>query len=265
MKNQKSHKHFCNFLWRIPADFINSLTRREKVCLVLLLTFIFDYALPSTLYFHGFTGSTKWLLKENGLYENLGAIASFIGSMVLVRAYIKYPVGNSFGLFGTKRNVFLLLLAIFMFFVAGEEISWGQQLFGFSVPGLISEINFQGEFNIHNLKMIQESNNALAISATRLLLAYLVLLPMALLAFPTFQRMFNSIGIPFGSIQISLLALANYFIYVYLVSFDVFKKWTHDSLHEIFETNLEIVLLVLAFEIYSSAKGRVTTVDGKRR
>ncbi len=246
-------------------DFIKPFARREKICLVLLLTFAFDYALPSALYFHGLTGSTKWLLQENGPYESLGAIAAFIGSVVLAIAYIKYPVGASFGLFDTKRNVFLLLLAIFMLFVAGEEISWGQQLFGFSTPESISEINFQRELNIHNLKIIQESNNALAASASRLLLAYLILLPMVLLAFPAFQQLFNSVGIPFGSIQISLLALTNYFIHVFLVSFDVFRKWTHDSLAEVFETNLEIVLLVLAVEIYVSAKGRATTVDGKQR
>ncbi|MCP4668912.1 MAG: hypothetical protein GY849_21450 [Deltaproteobacteria bacterium] len=264
MKNRERRQHFYNFFCRIPADFINRLTRREKVCLVLLLTFVFDYALPSTLYFHGLTGSTKWLLQENGPYENLGAVAPFIGSIVLVRAYIKYPVGDSLGLFGGKRNIFLLLLALFMFFVAGEEISWGQRLFGFSVPELISQINFQRELNIHNLKIIQESNNALAISATRLLLAYVILLPMILSAFPAFKRLFISMGIPFGSIQISLLALANYFIHVYLVSFDVFKKWTHDGLGEVFETNLEIVLLALAFEIHSSARERWTTADGKR-
>jgi hypothetical protein len=149
-----------------------------------------------------------------------------------------------------------------MLFVAGEEVSWGQGLFGFSVPEFISRTNFQSELNIHNLKIIQKSNNALATNATRLLLAYLVLLPMFLKAVPTWVRLFEYIGIPVGSIRTSLLALSNYFIYVYLCSFDIFRKWSHDSLHEVFETNLEIVLLVLAVECYLSAKAAVSMAGG---
>ena len=239
-------------------DFIDTLTRREKTFLALLLAFMFDYAVPSALYFHGLTASTNWLLRENKLYESLGAMACLIGSVVLAIAYIKYPVGNSFGLFNTKRNILLLLLAIFMFFVAGEEVSWGQGIFGYRVPEFIAESNFQRELNVHNLKVIQEYNNALATSATRLLLVYLALLPLFLKAFPTFSNMFALIGIPVGSIQISFLALANYFTHVYLCSFDIFREWTHDSLHEVFETNLEIVLLVLAVECYLSARDVAT-------
>jgi len=38
------------------------------------------------------------------------------------------------------------------FFVGfGEEISWGQRIFGFQTPELLHELNAQQEFNIHNL------------------------------------------------------------------------------------------------------------------
>lgn len=35
--------------------------------------------------------------------------------------------------------------------VAGEEISWGQRLFGFSTPAELEDINYQGEANLHNI------------------------------------------------------------------------------------------------------------------
>lgn len=35
--------------------------------------------------------------------------------------------------------------------VAGEEISWGQRLFGFPTPAQLQEINYQGEANLHNI------------------------------------------------------------------------------------------------------------------
>lgn len=41
-------------------------------------------------------------------------------------------------------------LFIFCIFVAGEEISWGQRLFGFKPPNIFLESNFQQELNIHN-------------------------------------------------------------------------------------------------------------------
>jgi hypothetical protein len=46
-----------------------------------------------------------------------------------------------------------LLLAAFCLAVAGEEISWGQRLFGFKPPDVFLERNFQQELNLHNVLM----------------------------------------------------------------------------------------------------------------
>jgi len=46
-----------------------------------------------------------------------------------------------------------LLLALFCLGVAGEEISWGQRLFGFKPPEVFLERNFQQELNLHNVLM----------------------------------------------------------------------------------------------------------------
>ena len=43
------------------------------------------------------------------------------------------------------------LASLAMVFVAGEEISWGQRIFGWPVPGLLVDINNQGETNVHNI------------------------------------------------------------------------------------------------------------------
>jgi hypothetical protein len=45
------------------------------------------------------------------------------------------------------------LLAAFCLVVAGEEISWGQRLFGFKPPEVFLERNFQQELNFHNVLM----------------------------------------------------------------------------------------------------------------
>jgi hypothetical protein len=48
-----------------------------------------------------------------------------------------------------------LLLALGAFFVAGEEISWGQRVFGFGTPETLDAINHQGEANVHNIRWVQ--------------------------------------------------------------------------------------------------------------
>jgi hypothetical protein len=45
----------------------------------------------------------------------------------------------------------LLLLGIACVFIAGEEISWGQRIFGFDTPEELEELNKQGETTVHNI------------------------------------------------------------------------------------------------------------------
>jgi hypothetical protein len=49
--------------------------------------------------------------------------------------------------------------ALMNFFVAGEEIAWGQRIFGIQTPESLREINDQGETTIHNIGFIQDVFN----------------------------------------------------------------------------------------------------------
>ncbi len=40
--------------------------------------------------------------------------------------------------------------------VAGEEIAWGQRVFGYGTPEELQEINRQGEATVHNIKSVQD-------------------------------------------------------------------------------------------------------------
>ncbi len=48
-------------------------------------------------------------------------------------------------------RVLYVLLAIGIFFLIGEEISWGQRIIGWATPESYAEINKQAETNIHNV------------------------------------------------------------------------------------------------------------------
>lgn len=45
----------------------------------------------------------------------------------------------------------LMIAVVGAIAVVGEEISWGQRLFGFPTPAELEEINYQGEVNLHNV------------------------------------------------------------------------------------------------------------------
>jgi len=49
------------------------------------------------------------------------------------------------------RRPFDALVALFCLFVAGEEFSWGQRLFGYGSPEYFLANNYQQELNLHNL------------------------------------------------------------------------------------------------------------------
>ncbi len=63
-----------------------------------------------------------------------------------------------------------LLLAAFCIVVAGEEISWGQRLFGFKPPDVFLERNFQQELNVHNVLM-NERGLGFALESKHLVMA----------------------------------------------------------------------------------------------
>ena len=48
-------------------------------------------------------------------------------------------------------KVVLLGVTLFCFFVAGEEVSWGQRLLAFKPPDIFLDTNYQQELNVHNI------------------------------------------------------------------------------------------------------------------
>ena len=85
---------------------------------------------------------------------------------------------------------FLVGLALFCVFVAMEEISWGQRVFGHRPPDYFLAENFQQEINLHNI-----ASTDLRLSAFRgIILGYGVLLPLLALV-PVLRRLFTRLSI----------------------------------------------------------------------
>jgi hypothetical protein len=86
------------------------------------------------------------IAQEDGLVEWATFLSFFVAAGWLVVGVRKKSASVMF-------KVACLLLAAFCVVVAGEEISWGQRLFGFKPPDVFLERNFQQEMNLHNVLM----------------------------------------------------------------------------------------------------------------
>ena len=77
-------------------------------------------------------------MQEDHFVEWLTAALFLIGGIIRMRRAL------------TQRRPFDGLVALFSFFVAGEEFSWGQRLIGYTPPGWFLSHNVQQEATLHN-------------------------------------------------------------------------------------------------------------------
>jgi len=52
-----------------------------------------------------------------------------------------------------------LAFALGCFFVAGEEVAWGERVLGYGTPEALEEINEQRETTVHNIDVVQQFTN----------------------------------------------------------------------------------------------------------
>jgi hypothetical protein len=88
------------------------------------------------------------------------------------------------------RRLFDVLVGLFCLFVAGEEISWGQRLIGYTPPDVFLEHNTQQEANVHNFADIFGRPKWVLIMA---LAGYGLVLPVLASAGPT-RRLLDRVG-----------------------------------------------------------------------
>lgn len=92
----------------------------------------------------------KDLIKEDGLFENLQTAFYFAAALFALITSVKLILLKRRAL-----SLFFILLTVGLFFIAGEEISWGQRIFNLETPAFIDNINRQNELTLHNIKYVQ--------------------------------------------------------------------------------------------------------------
>jgi len=108
------------------------------------------------IYLARFVGREAFLsyVQEDGLVENMTALFLFFCSLVCLYRVFQYRK--------SKKPIWILtyaLLVFLFFFAAGEEISWGQRIFGIESGDFFLQHNKQAETNFHNLIVNGENLN----------------------------------------------------------------------------------------------------------
>jgi len=222
-----------------------------------------------TLYFIlGFTTlrfGEKWaaaLYPEDYYFENIGALSLFIASLLSFYIFVRaLKTRKITGMHWFKLLVYLGLAALY-FFGAGEEISWGQRIFNIQEPAKLSEENVQGELNIHNLAVFENSTLLKADNVfTVFWISFAVLLPAASLAWKQFKQFAEKLT-PVVHWGIGLLFVLNYvgakivkMIYVSTYTFQPISFV--QAVQEIKESNYEVLFVFLSLFVLWDLNQRI--------
>lgn len=129
---------------REPAPRTGPVSRLG-VALVVLAAAQAIIAVGMSLIAHG---TYRELVREDGLVEAASALSWLLAAAITLAA-LGLPVVRR------ARSVLAYgVLAAFFVVSGGEEISWGQRVFGFAGPEDIVELNKQHETNLHNIGSI---------------------------------------------------------------------------------------------------------------
>ena len=197
------------------------------------------------------------LIEEDGPIEMLGAAGLFAAAVFFFISFRRLRAAEG-GSHSKLKPLACLLLALLFLFGAGEEVSWGQRLFGFGTPEELEEVNKQDETNVHNVL------TGSALSMDRLFslfwLAFAVALPVLVALSERARRLFEP-HLPIVPLVIAALFVSNQALA--MIAELVIPEDAYDSkypfvhtLTEIKETNFGVLFGVAAAMVAASLARR---------
>ena len=185
--------------------------------------------------FFGYFSLANWnsyylIILEDSWVEHLTVAVFLLAGIVLFVAAL------------INRRIFprcvYVLGGMMMLFFAGEEISWGQRIIGFETPDFLVDLNYQSEFNIHNIRVF--NYDYIFILQRHVLLALCIAGSAAF-----FSRKDRVFGIPLPPIVLTLAVLA-------LMSFAFAGRVGFmEILSFIVSAHRGLLLLLLLFALFS--------------
>ena len=168
---------------------------------------------------------------EDGIVEYATAVFLLICSLVLA-AHARSLIRGRRGLAAACT----LLYALLFFFAAGEEVSWGQRIFGWESSEFFVERNYQAETNIHNLIVGEKqlTKTLFGPILTSVMLLYLVVLPLLYSRLGFIRSIASHLAIPVPGVRHGILAVAASLL-VTVITAD--RKW------EVYELVFSLLML----------------------
>lgn len=123
------------------------------------------------------------LCKEDGFVEYLTAAFYFLASGFFIAANKEHRF----------KNMFFWFLAAMCFAIGGEEISWGQRIFGIETPTDLNSINVQHEFNLHNINGIHQHVRLIGVLIVTTLCYFI---PLSNWRLPKFKALYQKWSVP---------------------------------------------------------------------
>ena len=194
----------------------------------------------------------KALAKEGGWFESAGALALLVAGVLFFAAFLRSRKPVNRDAFPLVKRMFLLGMAVLFVFGAGEEISWGQRVFGVETPAGLAAVNVQGETNLHNLAWVPDEDFALFMICWGLVV---IALPLVAAVSGPVRRRADRL-VPIVPLVLGSLFVVNYvmskaagMVVPYLNSHLSLSRLT-DGRVEIQESNFSILAALIALHIY---------------
>jgi len=170
---------------------------------------------------------------EDGLVEWLTVFGLLLGAGLCFIRFVK--------LLHKRSAIFLaltFLLGLMLFIVAGEEVSWGQRLFGIQSPEFFKEHNTQSETNFHNMVLdgVKVNKVIFTFGLIAALGIFLLIVPYAYRRNKTFQQWVDSWGI---------LIPRNYQIIAFMLLFAITESLPHEKNSELLECGAALLFFLI--------------------
>lgn len=129
----------------LSVNRLSSELSQTLSVLIFVVPLVIVAVFTGGLYSAEYASVFKWLLLESKPVEWVQFFA------LLAAAVVSGKIALCLKARGVLECYLYVLVGLGLFFVAMEEISWGQWVFHFEPPEIFKEVNKQQELNVHNL------------------------------------------------------------------------------------------------------------------
>lgn len=185
----------------------NNTVDIDKIALLATFLYTFTFA-------HIFIGIVFSFLNPELYYtytEEDGYIEYFTAFFLLATSVLCFYKASLSG--GKLPKLFFYTAFVIFFFGFGEEISWGQRIFGFETPANLEKVNAQKEFNLHNTHLDGINLNKLIFGKVLYSCVFIYFLgfPILYRLKAWFKELVNKVSLPIPTTIQSLVYMVTFF------------------------------------------------------